>query len=149
MEVRSGYSRILTLQTLEILKTPETNPVFFVDICPRHIGDGTKTRGRLSRARSGGGGEAPAPHLKQAKPVPLGAGFGPSPLSTAASNLRFTFCGTRLWKRGPGPRSTVTPADGSAGRSAPGTIGFPPCPRNRPPERPGPEPGGGWTRFWF
>ena len=94
-------------------------------------------------------GEAPAPHLKQAKPVPLGAGFGPSPLSTAASNLRFTFCGTRLWKRGPGPRSTVTPADGSAGRSAPGTIGFPPCPRNRPPERPGPEPGGGWTRFWF
>ena len=94
-------------------------------------------------------GEAPAPHLKQAKPVPLGAGFDPSPLSTAASKLRFTFCGTRLWKRGPGPRSAVTPADGYADRLAPGTIVFPPCPRNRPPERPGPEPGGGWTRFWF
>ena len=91
-------------------------------------------------------GEAPAPHLKQAKPVPLGAGFDPSPLSTAASKMRFTFCGTRLWKRGPGPRSAVTPADGSAGRLAPGTIGFPPCPRNRPPERPGPEPAGVWTR---
>ena len=50
-------------------------------------------------------------------------------------------------EKGARPASAVTPADGSAGRLAPGTIGFPPCPRNRPPKRPGTEPEGVCTRL--
>ena len=48
---------------------PKSNPVLHPGRSPGDALPGVSPRR----------GEAPAPHLKQAKPVPLGAGFGPVP----------------------------------------------------------------------